>query len=164
MAVTSPPPDPSQYEPYQQPYQPADVPYIQPPVEQHYPPISPAYGQPYGQPPVSPGYPSPYGQQPAQISYVVKQPTSTTAIASMILGIIGFLSACCSFGVPSILAVILGHVALKETAGGQKEGHGMAVTGLILGYIGVLPALFISISWGIGMMTNQLDPSTTPTP
>jgi hypothetical protein len=141
MAVTSPSPDPY----HQQPYQPSDVPYIQPPAEQRYPPISP----PYGQPPVSPGFASPYGQPygqpPPQISYVVKQPTSTTAIAS-------------------VIAVILGHVALKETAGGQKEGHGMAVTGLILGYIGVLPALFISITWGIGMVTGQVDPTTTPTP
>ncbi|WP_088283822.1 DUF4190 domain-containing protein [Kineosporia sp. A_224] len=82
----------------------------------------------------------PYGQQrpgpPAHYYPVVAVvPTSGQATASMICGIGSFFSC----GLLGIVAVILGHVAIRETGTGAKAGHGMAVTGLILGYVTVLP-------------------------
>jgi hypothetical protein len=106
-------------------------------------PQSPA---PYLPQPYSPG---PYQQQPPP-QYVVVQapPSSGLAVTSMVMGILGLVSGCCSFGVFSLLAVVFGHMALPETKSGAKQGHGMAVAGLVMGYVVFLPALIISIMWG----------------
>jgi hypothetical protein len=149
----TPPSDPYRHEP-----QPGDAPYLPGPEQPYGPPISP----PYGQPPVSPGFPYQYSQPAPQISYLVKAPTSSMAVTSMVLGIVGVLLGCCTFGVPSILAIILGHIGLKETSSGGKDGHGMAVTGLILGYIGAAPAIFFSVTWFVGMLTNGTAGTSTP--
>lgn len=50
----------------------------------------------------------------------------------MVLGIAGIVLVFL-FAVPSVLAVILGHVALKK----EPAGRGMALAGLITGYIGI---------------------------
>ena len=64
--------------------------------------------------------------------------TNSLAVASLLLGLL-------SLFVPfAILAVILGHVArsrIRKSAGRQK-GAGMALAGLILGYLGVGFILF----------------------
>ena len=64
-------------------------------------------------------------------------PTSGLAIASLICGIMGLVT--CLF-VPGIPAVICGHLALKRIADTSSpvQGHGLAVAGLITGYISVL--------------------------
>jgi hypothetical protein len=61
--------------------------------------------------------------------------TSTTAIISLIAGIVGFLQILPVIG--PLAAVITGHMAKKEikNSGGMVTGNGMATTGLILGYI-----------------------------
>lgn len=71
------------------------------------------------------------------------------AIASLVLGIIGFLG----FGpLAFIPAVICGHVVRSRIkhSGGALRGEGMAITGLVLGYIGlalsVVAGLLIAIS------------------
>lgn len=76
---------------------------------------------PYGGPP--PGYyPAPYPR-------VV--PTSGTAVASLICSLLGLIT----FGLLSIPGVICGHLALSETQSGERGGHGLAVAGLIIGWI-----------------------------
>lgn len=101
--------------------------------------------------PVSPGQqvpPAPYGPQPV---YIIQQPpTSGMAVASMVLAIIGLISSCCTFGIPSILAVIFGHVARSETKNGTRSGDGMAVAGLVMGYIITGPAIVWSVMTVIG--------------
>ena len=59
--------------------------------------------------------------------------TNGLAIASMVLGVVGV----------SIVAVILGHVALSQIkkSEGSQEGRGFAIAGVVLGYIGI--ALFV---------------------
>lgn len=62
--------------------------------------------------------------------------TSTLAIWSLVLGILALPSV----GLAAIPAVICGHIALgniKKSAGTQTGG-GMAIAGLIMGYLGVL--------------------------
>ena len=49
----------------------------------------------------------------------------------LILGILGFLSC----GVTSVIAVILGHVALGQIRRDRTAGNGMALTGVILGWL-----------------------------
>ena len=70
-------------------------------------------------------YPIPYVS-------VAPRPASGAATASLVLGIAGFLGFC--LVIPSVAAVVAGHMALRETRTGEKTGHGMAITGLILGY------------------------------
>jgi hypothetical protein len=61
--------------------------------------------------------------------------TSTTAIISMIAGILGFVQILPVIG--PIIAVITGHMAKNEIkhSNGMVSGNGMATTGLVLGYI-----------------------------
>jgi hypothetical protein len=67
--------------------------------------------------------------------YVYAQPTRTNglAIASMVLGILWL------YWIGSILAVIFGYVAKKQIdeSGGAQGGRGMAIAGIVLGWIGV---------------------------
>jgi type IV pilus assembly protein PilA len=68
--------------------------------------------------------------------------TSGKAIASLICGIFFFVLP------SSIVAVILGHLSLSEIkrGAGRLGGRGMAITGLVLGYVGLsfLPILIIA--------------------
>jgi len=68
-------------------------------------------------------------------------PTSGKAIASLVCGIFTF------FLPASIAAVILGHMSLSEIrkSAGRIGGQGIAITGLVLGYLGVLIIPFILI-------------------
>ncbi len=72
-------------------------------------------------------------------------PTSTAAVASLIFGILGLLAGCCTFGIFSVAAVVCGHIARTETKNGQKAGDGMAIGGLIMGYLLVVPMILLSI-------------------
>ena len=72
--------------------------------------------------------------------------TSGKAIASLILGIL-FI-----YGIGSILALVLGHWALNEidASDGTLTGRGMAMAGVILGYIGLVLSLIFWV--GIAML------------
>ena len=70
---------------------------------------------------------------------VVDPRTNSLAVASLLLGLFSL------FPVFGILAVILGHVArsqIRRSAGRQK-GAGIALAGLILGYLGLAFILFV---------------------
>ncbi|MFI1578195.1 DUF4190 domain-containing protein [Embleya sp. NPDC020630] len=96
------------------------------------------YGQaPYGQPydPHAPYGQQPYGYgyypQPGYGGYLPQPGTNGLAIASMILGIVWI------YWIGSLLAVIFGHIALAQTARTGQEGRGMAIAGVVLGWIGM---------------------------
>lgn len=61
-------------------------------------------------------------------------PTSGKAIASLVCGIFTF------FLPASIAAIILGHISLSEIrkSAGRIGGRGLATTGLVLGYLGLV--------------------------
>lgn len=93
----------------------------------HVPPPPPVHDNPriiehFGQPRYA------YPVQP-------QQPTSGMAVASMVLGIVGVTVGWFLLGIPAFLAIIFGHIALTEIKKGAKSGKGMAVAGLVLGYI-----------------------------
>jgi len=78
---------------------------------------------------------------PAQMSPQSAQ-TSGMAIASMICGVLGLL-----LWLPCIPAIILGHLglsAIKKSAGALKGG-GMAVAGLVMGYLMIAAIPLIAI-------------------
>ena len=86
-------------------------------------------------PTTQPGYaqPSGYGFGPAQ-----PRRSSGLAVASLALGItwVGWIG--------SVLAVVFGHVALANIRERNQSGRGMAIAGLVLGYIGMATlALFV---------------------
>ena len=70
---------------------------------------------------------------PASVPAYPKQETSGLAIASIICGLLGFLT----FGLTGIAAVITGHIALSaiKRSAGRVGGKGMAITGLVTGYM-----------------------------
>lgn len=74
-------------------------------------------------------------------------PTTTTngmAIASMVLGIVWI------YWIGSIVGLILGYLALREIRKDPQrmEGKGMAIAGIVLGWIGVV-VLVLAIALGI---------------
>jgi hypothetical protein len=75
------------------------------------------------------------------------RPTSGLAVASMVLGILGVLSICIPFLglILSSLALVFGHFGMSETKDGSKSGHGMLISGLVLGYIGIAPNVMMVI-------------------
>lgn len=68
--------------------------------------------------------------------------TSAGAIWSLVLGILGFF---CLGPFGSIPAIICGHIALAKInrSAGALAGQGLAITGFILGYIGLAFMLFV---------------------
>jgi hypothetical protein len=69
-------------------------------------------------------------------------------VAAMVLGIIGFVSNVCTCGIPSLVAIALGHVGLSQTKSGAIGGRGMAVTGLVLGYLIFVPVIIFIVFFG----------------
>jgi hypothetical protein len=70
------------------------------------------------------------------------QPSATESLAvwSLVLSLVGLLCTC---GLTAIPAVICGHVAISKIGNPpRKSGKGMAIAGLVIGYIGVLLFLF----------------------
>ena len=85
---------------------------------------------------------NPYPQQgvPSPAYYApAPRPVSTNglAVAALVLGIVWF------FWIGSILAVVLGHCALHQISRDPRYGgRGMAVAGLVLGYVGIATMTF----------------------
>ena len=107
MSDNYPPQDPNQYP-------------QQPPA--HYPQQAP------------PQYPPQYPQQ-----YATTVPNNGMGVASLVLGILGLVLWFFFGWILSIIAVILGHVAKSQIdkSNGTQQGRGMAIAGLVMGWIGV---------------------------
>ena len=79
-------------------------------------------------PPAAPPAPTPYSSVPAGPK------TNTLAIVSLVLAF--FIS---------LGAVITGHIALGQIKTTGEGGRGLAITGLVLGYLGLFAGLTIFI-------------------
>ena len=134
-----PPPAPhaADYPPdYPPPYPPGYPPQFGPPSGGYGPP--PQFG-----PPQPPGgyYPPPDylgGWGPGQPA--ARPGTNGLAIASLVTSFTGFL--CC---IGSIVAIVLGTVALDQIKRTRQEGFGLAVAGIVLGVAGLVVALIVAI-------------------
>jgi hypothetical protein len=93
-------------------------------------------------PPPAPVAAPPYAPYPPAVVYPT---TNGLAVASLVAGFLwlGW------FG--SILAVIFGHMALGQInrSGGRETGSGLAIAGLVLGYMGVATLLLVLAFAGI---------------
>ena len=96
------------------------------------PPPPPVYQQPVYQQPV---YQQPMYQQPM---YQPAPRTNGFAIASFV----------CSLLFINILGIIFGHVALSQIKRTNEGGQGLAIAGLIIGYITLGIAILVVISSG----------------
>jgi hypothetical protein len=77
--------------------------------------------------------PPPPPSQPPSQPIVVRQKTNGLAVAALVLGIVWI------YWIGSILALVLGYIAKGQIArsGGRETGMGMAIAGIVLGWIGV---------------------------
>ncbi|KAB2343987.1 DUF4190 domain-containing protein [Actinomadura rudentiformis] len=157
-AYSEPPPHGEQL-PYKRRPQPDEPPSLEKPGDRgEQAPQPPAYGQtapqelpPFPEPPPSYQEQRDYGQPP---SYAQHPPTgmppypqggfppgqaaasgrtNALAIGSLVAGIVGIVC-----GVGSIVAIVLGHLALSKIKKTGEAGRGLAITGLILGYLAIL--------------------------
>ena len=121
-------------------------------------------GTPYGQQPYGGLAQQPYGQQqygaPVQYGqpgspfnaygqpayYGVPPEPKGLSIASLCCGIAAFIGLG-FFLLPQLAAVILGHMALKR----EPSGKGMAIAGLVLGYVGIALALLVFVIIALGL-------------
>lgn len=98
-------------------------------------PAQPSYSQAnYGQDSMTygqgaqPGYGQPaydYNQ-----GYAVQPRTNTMATLSLVMSLVGLLT-----GITAVLGIIFGHIARKQIRETGEGGDGMALAGLIVGYI-----------------------------
>lgn len=101
----------------------------------------PPYGQapdpyPYLPPPPLPTAAS--ATWPAIPPPVTQLPRNSWAVASLALGVAGMLLAWVLGGIPSFLAIAFGHTAVAQTRKNPwQRGRGMAVAGLVLGYLSI---------------------------
>jgi hypothetical protein len=71
------------------------------------------------------------------------------AIASMVLGILWI------YCLGSILALIFGYVALSQIRRRGEAGRGMAIAGVVLGWIGVAVAVVAIILFAVAAHQNN---------
>lgn len=108
------PESPDQVPPPESPYRPPALPPVPPPASPYQVPVPPQPGSPYSA-----------GQQ---------KPPTVLSLLALIFGIIGIPISCC-YGAGllfSIAGVVLGHLGLK-----REQARGMALGGLITGYVGL---------------------------
>lgn len=97
-----------------------------------------SYGQPqYGQ---QSGAQYPYAQPQAGAPYPYAYPP---APRTNVLAIVSLVSAF----IVSIVAVITGHLALSQIKRTGEAGRGMALAGLIIGYVGTILGVLFFIVW-----------------
>ncbi|MBC7441837.1 MAG: DUF4190 domain-containing protein [Ramlibacter sp.] len=108
---------------------PVNPPMFQPPAA----PANSAPGAPQAQPAPAYGqnaaYSQPYAQQGAPQKYNV-------------LAIISLVTALLSI---SLAAIITGHIALSQIGKTGDKGRGLAIAGLIIGYVGLLFSIIVGV-------------------
>lgn len=97
----------------------------------------------------------PYGAQP----FGAQRPTNGMAIAALICGVCQVFFWLLT-GIP---AIVLGHLARRQIRQTGEAGDGMALTGMILGYIGLaLTVLFVVIVVIIAAAVANHHPGPVP--
>ena len=75
-------------------------------------------------------------------------PARALSTTSLALGAAGLVFGWALLGIPSIAAVVLGHLALRR----EPEGRRLATTGLVLGYVGIAAAVGIVLVVVLAML------------
>ncbi len=89
-----------------------------------------------------PAGPMPPAAQFPMVAPTRRPRTNSMAVASMLLGLgVPFL------GLTAIPAIVTGHRARHEIRRTGEGGDGMAITGLVLGYLAVIVATLLILGW-----------------
>ena len=119
-------------------------------------PTQPSSGQPVGYP--NPAYP-PYGYPVTP----APQPTNGLAIASLVVSLVGVFGLC-GYGLGGyigIVGAILGHVSRRQIRERGESGDGMALAGIITGWIAAAIAVLATAAIIIfAVWVTSQDPST----
>lgn len=80
---------------------------------------------------------------------VARPTTSGLAVASLVTGLFFWC-----FLIPGIVGIVLGFLALEQIAdaGGRVKGRGMAIAGIVLGYVGLGIAAVVLLAWVISIL------------
>lgn len=126
-------------------------------------PVYPAAGQPT--PPTypagtgypAPGYPSPYG-------YQVARPTNGVAIASLVVSILAVAGLACYGlgGYLGLVGAVLGHVSRRQIRQQGGDGDGMALAGVIMGWLAAAIALLVTVGI-VAVVIGLIQASEAPT-
>ncbi|MFE5671157.1 DUF4190 domain-containing protein [Agromyces sp. NPDC056523] len=97
-------------------------------------------------PPAPPAQPAPsYGTSAP--SYNAAPPSYAAAPGggqkTNVLAIVSLVSA---FFI-SLVAIITGHIALSQIKKTGEQGRGLAIAGLIIGYVGLVVGIIVAIAW-----------------
>ena len=94
-------------------------------------------------------HPHPYHHSPAPHGHHVA-PTNSMAIVSLVMGISGFIIC-----ITAPVAIVCGHIARYQIRNRPPQsGDGLAVAGLITGYILTLPVIILSVLMGLGFFST----------
>lgn len=134
------------------------------PAPEEQPPSADQYSayQPYGAASDGYGQPNPYGGPGAP--YQPPKPTNGMAIGAMVTSLVG-LAGCLCYGLGGIIGLvgaILGHVSLGQIKRTGASGRGMALTGVIVGWIVFALAIIGWIVLGV-IIANEWDTSCPST-
>jgi hypothetical protein len=116
-------------------------------VSQAPPPPPPGWGGP----PPGTIYPGAAGAaRPPASQPATGTRTSGLAIASLVTGLFFWC-----WVVPGIVSIVLGHLALEgiEDSGGTKTGRGMAIAGIVLGWVGIGILGLLVLGWFVAVLT-----------
>lgn len=103
--------------------------------QQGVPQAAPAYGQQ--------SYPQPYAQQSPNQKYNV------LAIVSLVTSVLGI----------SLAGIITGHIGLSQIGRTGEKGRGLAIAGLVIGYLGILASIIALVVLIPVMIAILNDPS-----
>jgi len=106
-------------------------------------------------PPGYPGAPGGYGPQYYPVAYPGYAPPAKyngMAIASLVCSVGGFVTLL----LPCILGVIFGFVSLNQLKrnGGREQGRGLAIAGVIVGFVGVAILIFYVVAIIVAVNSN----------
>jgi hypothetical protein len=100
----------------------------------------------------------PYGTSP-QSSSEERDPVTTDQYAPVpsvqparptnVLAIVSLVASCVGFALPG---VILGHIALHQIKRTGEQGHGLALAGLIVGYVMFAITLILVVVWIVAVL------------
>lgn len=127
-------------------------------------PAAPEYGYAPASAP-SYGYAAGYGGYgaPAYVPVMPQQKTNGMAVGSMVVSIVGVTLLFCYGGgaILGIVGAVLGHVARRQIKANRESGDGMALAGIIVGWIAaglgllIFGAIMVFFVWAL-----NTDPST----
>jgi hypothetical protein len=105
-------------------------------------------------PPIQPAPPGWGGPPPGSIypgSAGAATRTSGLAVAALVTGL---FFGCCA--VPGIVSIVLGHLALEQIddSGGNMRGRGMAIAGIVLGWVGIGIVGLLVVIWFVTVLTT----------